>query len=101
MRLFEMLDMFAGPTDSGDGARQDMKNVQSGYFMGGGAQAAMSAGLASSRPNVFGGQDYYHNGTYVGHSQPNVFGGHDYRGGNGLLQGSSMPNIFGGFDYHG
>ena len=32
----------------------------------------------SSRPNIFGGYDYYSNGTRTGSSRSNIFGGYDY-----------------------
>ncbi len=32
----------------------------------------------STRPNVFGGQDFYKGGSRIGSSKPNVFGGQSY-----------------------
>lgn len=31
-----------------------------------------------SRPNPFGGQNYYNSGRYMGQSRPNVYGGYNY-----------------------
>ncbi len=65
----------------------------------------------STRPNVFGGQDFYKGGSRIGSSKPNVFGGQSYSngvqskpnvfGGQSYSNGTSTrPNVFGGQDYY-
>lgn len=57
-------------------------------------------GLYHGMPNIFGGNDVYHNGELVQSTMPNIFGGEDVYDGNSHLQGQTMPNIFGGEDYY-
>jgi len=41
--------------------------------------ATSSQAVTYTTPNVFGGYNYYHNGSF-GYSTPNVFGGYNYSG---------------------
>ena len=52
-----------------------------------------------SMPNIFGGEDVYHNGHLVHHTEANVMGGENVYDGSFHLQGVTMPNVFGGEDY--
>jgi len=40
--------------------------------------AGVGLGMVSSRPNIFGGRDFYDNGMPMGHTTPNIFGGEDF-----------------------
>ena len=58
------------------------------------------SGLYQGIPNVFGGNDIYHNGELVQSSMPNAFGGEDLYDGGTHLKGQTIPNVFGGEDYY-
>lgn len=58
-------------------------------------------GIISSRPNVFGGMNFYGPRGFIGSTRSNVFGGQDFHpsDGGGIISG--RPNVFGGMDFSG
>ena len=72
------------------------------------AATGVSAQQVQSMRNIFGGEDFYDNGGYIGYSAPNIHGGRDfypspntsqrwnnYSGGYGYGQGKGF------YGYHG
>lgn len=53
----------------------------------------------SSRPNIWGGQNYYRSGCYQGYSRQNFYRGYNYYTPYGNYY--SRPNVFGGYYYYG
>ena len=43
-------------------------------------------GQTSTQRNIFGGEDYYSNGRYMGYSAPNIHGGRDFYRAPGMRQ---------------
>lgn len=50
----------------------------------------------TSRPNPFGGQNYYKGAKHQFSTRQNIFGGYNY---NGSIKGSSRASIHGGYNY--
>lgn len=52
-----------------------------------------------SEDNIFGGENIYEDGRFVGRTESNIFGGEDYYDQDNFRVGSSHENIFGGEDF--
>ena len=60
--------------------------------------AASAQAYSYTKPNFYGGYDYY-SGNSFGYSKPNFYGGYDFYSGNTF--GYSKPNFYGGYDFYG
>jgi len=61
-------------------------------------QGFVYSGRMQSRPNIYGGYNYYQGGYRAAYSRPNTFGGKNYYTPNGYV-GGTRPNVYGGYNY--
>lgn len=64
----------------------------------GGTDTTINGEHYQTQPNLYDGQDLYHNGQLVASSKPNIFGGVDIQDAQHQLTSSTQANLAGGDD---
>ena len=64
------------------------------------ARAQLFGTSVDTQPNIFGGQNIYRGGRFIGRTQPNSFGGFDFISPGGMTLFSTRATSFGGQTFY-